>query len=65
MGLGVNWGDPSDNSLREQFTTEYFYRWQMAQNLALTPSVQWLVNPALNPGADSVWILGIRARLTL
>lgn len=65
MGLGVNWGDPSDNALREQITTEYFYRWQMAQNLAFTPSVQWLVNPALNPGADSIWILGIRARLTL
>jgi hypothetical protein len=37
----------------------------MKPNLALTPSVQWLVDLALNPKEDQIWILGLRARLTL
>ncbi len=34
-------------------------------NLALTPSVQLLIDPALNPGEDQIWVLGLRARLAL
>lgn len=65
LGLGTNWGDPSDDSLRDQWSTELFYRFQFSQNLALTPSVQWLVDPAQNPEEDQVWVLGLRARVTL
>jgi len=31
----------------------------------LTPDVQLLFNPALNPDASSTWVFGIRARLAL
>jgi porin len=65
IGLAVNWGDPSDEALREQYTTELFYRFQYTQNLAITPSVQWLVDPALNPNEDNIWIFGLRVRLNL
>ena len=65
IGLGGNWGDPSDATLRDQYTTELFYRLQFAQNLVITPSVQWLVDPALNPDEDQIWVFGLRARLTL
>lgn len=65
LGLGTNWGDPSDDALRDQWSTELFYRFQFSQNLALTPSLQWLVDPALNPEEDQAWVLGLRARLTL
>jgi porin len=64
-GLGVNWGDPSDGSLRDQTTAELFYRIQLAQNLALTPSLQLLKDPALHPQEDRIWVFGLRARLTL
>ena len=64
-GLGFNWSSPPDDALRDQFTTELFYRLQLAQNLAVTPSVQFLVNPALNPNRDSLFLFGLRARLTL
>lgn len=64
-GIGANWGDPSDDSLREQLTGELFYRVQLAQNIALTPSVQLLIDPALNPEEDQIWIGGVRARVTL
>ena len=65
FGIGVNWGDPPDDSLRSQWTTEVFYRMQFSQNLQITPSVQWLVDPALNPTEDEIWVTGIRVRLTL
>jgi len=65
IGLAVNWGDPSDETLREQYTTELFYRFQYTQNFAITPSVQWLVDPALNPNEDNIWIFGLRLRMNL
>jgi len=65
LGLGVNLGDPSNEALREQTTTEFFYRWQVAQNFAVTPSVQWLIDPAFNTNEDDIWIVGFRARFTL
>ena len=64
-GIGANWGDPSDDTLREQYTGELFYRIQLAQNIAITPSVQLLFDPALNPEEDTIWIGGVRARVTL
>jgi porin len=63
-GVGLNWGDPPDDNQREQTTVEVFWNFQFAQNLAFTPSVQLLIDPALNPEADQVWITGLRARLT-
>ena len=47
------------------FRSEFFYRVQFAQNLAITPSLQLLKDPALNPVHDTVWVWGIRFRLTL
>ena len=64
VGLAVNWGDPPDESLKEQITVEGFYRWQFAQNLALTADLQVLIDPALNPEKDQLWVLGVRARFT-
>ncbi len=64
LGLAVNWGDPPDDSLSEQITAEAFYRVQIAQNLALTPSLQYLVDPAFNAQDDAVWVFGLRMRAT-
>lgn len=63
-GIGLNWGDPPDDSLREQTTIEAFWNFQFAQNLAFTPSVQLLLDPAHNPDDNEIWITGLRARLT-
>lgn len=63
-GVAVNWGDPPDDSLPEQVTVEAFYRLQFAQNLALTIGGQLLVDPALNPAQDRVWLLSLRVRAT-
>ena len=64
FGVGVNWGDPPDDSLRSQWTTEAFYRMQLSQNLQITPSVQWLIDPALNSTEDEIWIASLRLRFS-
>lgn len=64
LGFGVNWSDPADGSLEEQYTAELFYRFQLFQNLAFTPSFQFIESPALQPDLGSVWVGGIRGRLT-
>ncbi|MGI9240024.1 MAG: carbohydrate porin [Verrucomicrobiales bacterium] len=64
LGIGANWGDPSDESLLEQTSAETFYRFHLSQNLAITPSVQWINDPALNPEGGQYWVFGMRARFT-
>jgi len=65
FGVGVNWGRPPDRSLSDQWTAEIFYRLQLSQNLQLSPSLQYLKDPALNPEHSSVWVAGLRMRLSL
>jgi porin len=64
IGFGLNWGRPPDHDLDDQVTSEIFYRLQLAQNLQLTPSVQLLIDPALNPDEDVIGVFSLRARLT-
>ena len=64
-GFGLNWGRPPGSGLDDQYTAEIFYRLQLTQNLALTPDVQLIIDPALNPQESSIWVFGLRARLTL
>lgn len=65
IGFGLNWGRPPDSGLDDQYTAEVFYRLQLVQNLAITPDVQLIFNPALNPDEDTLWVFGLRARLAL
>lgn len=60
LGVGVNWGETPASD--EQVTLETFWRFQFAQNFAITPSVQYLIDPVGNP--DDVWLFGLRMRLT-
>jgi porin len=64
-GVAVNWGKLAAPGLGSQTTTEMFYRLQLAQNLAITPSLQLLQDPALNAQDDSILIMGVRVRLSL
>lgn len=68
-GLAFNWGEPNETTWgigkENQYTTELFYRYQLAQQLAITPNLEYIKNPALNPTHDSIWVFGLRARLAL
>jgi porin len=68
LGFGVNWGRPNDalfgSDLDDQYTLEAYYRLQVAKEFSITPDVQFLINPALHPEKDNVWVFGLRARLS-
>ena len=67
IGVGFNWGEPSESTwapdLKKQSSVELFYRIQVFKELAITPDLQYIKNPALNPTEDSLWVFGLRARL--
>jgi porin len=67
LGMAFNWGEPNESTwgpgLPSQKTLELFYRIQLFRELAITPDVQYIRDPALNPEVSSMWVLGLRARL--
>jgi porin len=69
LGVAANWGQPNEDSfgpgLDNQAVFEAFYRWQLTEQIAITPDIQYLIDPALNPEHDSLWVFGLRARLAL
>lgn len=69
FGLGVGWVRPNADILpepfqREQWNVETFYRFHLTPNLAITPDLQYIADPSLNPGVDSLWVASLRARIT-
>ena len=68
LGVGLNWSRPSEGTfgpgLDDQFTAEIYYRIQVLKVLTITPDVQLLFNPALNPTEDMIAIFGLRGRLS-
>jgi porin len=69
LGFGANWGEPNDalfgSGLDDQYAFEVYYRLQVAKEFAITPDLQLLIDPALNPEEDTIWVYGLRARLAL
>jgi porin len=68
IGAALHWGKPNEVSfgeVDEQLTTELFWRYQLTKELALTPTLQYIDNPALNPDESSLWAFGLRARIAL
>jgi porin len=67
LGIAYNWGRPNESTwgtgLDDQHTLEAFYRIQLWKEFAVTPDIQYIRNPALNPVDDSLWVFGLRARL--
>jgi porin len=69
LGLGLNWSRPNENTfgakLDHQFTSEVFFKWQVAHQLQISPSLQFIGNPALNPDAEFIALFGLRTRFFL
>ncbi|MGI9474469.1 MAG: carbohydrate porin, partial [Rubripirellula sp.] len=61
-GIGFSFGKPAADTLRNQFTSEWFYRFQLTQFLAVTPDIQLIADPALDPSEDVLALFGIRLR---
>ena len=63
FGVAIGWANPTSDFLEDQYTAEVFYRFQVTPQLAVTPDIQYIVHPALDPQEDSLWALGLRARV--
>jgi porin len=67
LGVGLNWSKPNSGTfgpgLGDQFTMEVFQRWDITEGLQITPSVQLIANPALNPESDFTALFGLRTRI--
>jgi carbohydrate-selective porin OprB len=48
---------------RNEKPIEGYWTWTFFGGLLLTPSVQVILDPALNPTKSSVWVLSMRATL--
>jgi len=65
IGVGLNWGRPASDALDDQYIGEVFYRLQLGQNIAITPSLQVIVDPALQPDEDTLYVVGLRGRISM
>lgn len=61
LGMAINWADA--NADDKQITLEAFYLMKLLPFWELTPDIQLVQNPALNPTDDQVLIVGLRTRL--
>ena len=51
--------------LSRVYALELFYRLNLTKQFTITPDIQFIKDPALNPTEDSIWVLGFRARLAI
>ena len=67
LGVAYNWGKPNESTwgsgLDNQHTLELLYRIQLWKEIAITPDIQYIRSPALNPAQDHLWVFGLRTRL--
>ena len=63
LGLALNWGQPPGD-LPDQYTAEVFYRFQLFPNFTLTPDLQLIIDPALDPDQERLVVIGLRMRVT-
>jgi porin len=69
LGVGLNWNRPNRSTfganLDDQYSLELFQQLQLTEGIELTPSVQVIKNPALDPTDDWSVFFGLRLRAAL
>ncbi len=65
LGFGASWAKPTAPSTNDQFAFELFYRAQVVDGFQITPDVEFILNPALNPNSNFQAVFGIRVRAYL
>jgi porin len=64
-GATVSWLNPPGSDLRNQLTTEFYFRFYLSDALAVSPNLQWVIHPALNTDVGSMTYFQIRTRIAL
>ena len=63
IGIGITWAEPADRTLRDQKAVDMFYRIQVTPEIAVSPTLQVVFDPARNPMEDRVTVGGLRTRI--
>jgi porin len=67
--IGAGWAKPSEDTfgpgLDNETALEMSYKFPISKNFSILPDAQIIFSPANNPGRTSIWIIGVRAILTL
>lgn len=61
MGAGLSWDSP-DNSARDEYAIEMFYRVQLTTHMQLTPNVVFIFNPSKKENSGALAVFGLRFR---
>ena len=71
FGIGLNWSQPNKDTYggslvhENQYLAEVFSRIQMSSRMAITPNIQYIINPALNNLQNSIFMFSIRGRINI
>jgi porin len=67
LSAAYSWGVVNETTfaegLKDQHLIEVFYRVQLSSRLAITPDIQFIINPALNDQQSSIFVWGGRVTL--
>ncbi|MBB3696729.1 carbohydrate porin [Flammeovirga yaeyamensis] len=65
LGISISWNEPNIPDVKDQYTAEIFYRFNLSAHFEITPSAQYIRNPTFNPSEDNLFYFGFRGRMTL
>ncbi len=63
FGVALNWGKTA-NSSSAQIISELYFKWNPFKHLLVSPSVQFIDNPANNNDASNLWLGALKVRVT-
>jgi porin len=65
-GIGIAWGEPSDESLHDQWGGEVFHRFQLSPDVQLTLGYQYILRPTYDTvdGDDPIGVVEVRVRIS-
>jgi porin len=63
IGVGLSWGEPINNQLFvDQKAAEIYYRIHITEQIAFTPSLQYVKDPPLNLAENDLYLFSVRGR---
>ena len=62
IGAGLTWAEPASSGLDDQKAIDMFYRVQVTPQVAISPTLQVVIDPVRNPNEDEIFTMGIRTR---
>jgi hypothetical protein len=63
IAFALGYSDTAPPRLRNEKILETYWTWTFGKGLLVTPAAQYIVDPALNPSRNGVWILSLRSTL--